>query len=87
MALIHARRQDAANKEIVRLAGDLKKESGTLRVERANLRTALSESNRRLEMLNLERGRIAFERGQIDVGMLWTVESLRDGGSGRVTRA
>ena len=77
MALIHARRQDAANKEIVRLAGDLKKESGTLRVERANLQTALSESNRRLEMLNLERGRIAFERGQIDVGMLWTVESLR----------
>ena len=26
---------------------------------------------------NLERGRIAFERGQIGVGMIWTVESLR----------
>ena len=28
-------------------------------------------------MLDLERGRAAFEKGQIGVGMLWTVESLR----------
>ena len=41
------------------------------------LRAALSESNRRVAILDLERGRIAFERGQIGVGMLWTVESLR----------
>ena len=41
------------------------------------IRTTLSESNRRLAMLDLERGRIAFERDQIGVGMLWTVESLR----------
>jgi WD40 repeat protein/serine/threonine protein kinase/tetratricopeptide (TPR) repeat protein len=43
----------------------------------ASYKAALSESNRRLAMLDLERGRIAFERGQIGVGMLWTVESLR----------
>jgi len=77
MALVHARRQDAANKEIVRLAGDLKKESGTLKVERANLQGALSESNRRLARLDLERGRIAFEKGQIGQGMVWTLESLK----------
>ena len=28
-------------------------------------------------MLDLERGRAAFEKGQVGVGMLWTVESLR----------
>ena len=26
---------------------------------------------------NFERGRVAFEKGEIGVGMLWTVESLR----------
>ena len=45
--------------------------------QRADLKTALSESNRRLAMLDLERGRAAFEKGQVGVGMLWTVESLR----------
>ncbi len=41
------------------------------------IQAALSESNRRLAMLNLERGRIAFEKGHVGEGMLWTVESLR----------
>jgi WD40 repeat protein/serine/threonine protein kinase/tetratricopeptide (TPR) repeat protein len=41
------------------------------------LRAALSESNRRVAMLDLERGRIAFEKGHVGEGMLWTVESLR----------
>jgi WD40 repeat protein len=41
------------------------------------IRTALAESNRRLAMLDLERGQMAFEKGQIGVGMLWTVDSLR----------
>lgn len=70
MALLHANRQAEANKRITRLASDLEKEGG-------RLKTALSESNRRLAMLDLERGRAAFEKGQIGVGMLWTVESLR----------
>src|SRR5262249_11967386 len=43
----------------------------------ASYKTALSESNRRVAMLDLERGRIAFEKGQVSVGMLWTFESLR----------
>jgi WD40 repeat protein/serine/threonine protein kinase/tetratricopeptide (TPR) repeat protein len=41
------------------------------------IRTALSESNRRLAMLDLERGQAAFEKGHMGEGMLWTVESLR----------
>jgi WD40 repeat protein/serine/threonine protein kinase len=41
------------------------------------IRTALSESNRRLAMFELECGRIAFEKSQIGVGMLRTVEALR----------
>jgi WD40 repeat protein/tetratricopeptide (TPR) repeat protein len=43
----------------------------------ASYKAALSESNRRLAMLDLERGRIAFEKGHVGEGMLWTVESLR----------
>jgi WD40 repeat protein/tetratricopeptide (TPR) repeat protein len=43
----------------------------------ANYKAALSESNRRLAMLDLERGRIAFEKGHVGEGTLWTVEALR----------
>jgi WD40 repeat protein len=43
----------------------------------AVLRAALSESDRRLAMRNLERGRAAFEKGHIGEGMVWTVEALR----------
>jgi WD40 repeat protein/serine/threonine protein kinase/tetratricopeptide (TPR) repeat protein len=41
------------------------------------LKTALTESNRRLAILNFERGQAAFEKGHVGEGMLWTVESLR----------
>jgi WD40 repeat protein/serine/threonine protein kinase/tetratricopeptide (TPR) repeat protein len=43
----------------------------------ASYKAALSESNRRLAMLDLERGRVAFDKDQIGMGMLWTVEALR----------
>ncbi len=42
-----------------------------------NYRSQLAESNRRLAMLNFDTGQAAFEKGQIGVGMLWTVEALR----------
>jgi eukaryotic-like serine/threonine-protein kinase len=41
------------------------------------IKAALGESNRRLAVLNFERGRAAFEKGHVGEGMLWTVESLR----------
>jgi WD40 repeat protein/serine/threonine protein kinase/tetratricopeptide (TPR) repeat protein len=62
--------QAEATRKIARLAADLETESG-------RLRTALSESNRRLATLDLERGRVAFDKDQIGVGLLWTVEALR----------
>jgi eukaryotic-like serine/threonine-protein kinase len=62
--------QAEATRRITGLATDLEKES-------ARLKTALSESNRRLAMLHLERGRSAFEKGQVGAGMIWTLESLR----------
>ena len=43
----------------------------------ASYKAALFESNHRLTMLDLERSRVAFEKGQVGVGMLWTFESLR----------
>ena len=43
----------------------------------ASLREALSQSNRRLAVLNFERGQTAFENGQIGPGLLWMVESWR----------
>jgi WD40 repeat protein len=40
-------------------------------------RTQLAESNHRLAMLYLERGRASFEKGQVGVGLLWMLKSLR----------
>jgi eukaryotic-like serine/threonine-protein kinase len=70
IALLHANRQAEANRQIARLGSNLEK-------ERDHLQTALAESTRRLAMLHLERGRAAFEKGQVGPGMLWTLESAR----------
>jgi WD40 repeat protein len=43
----------------------------------ASLKEALSQSNRRLAVLNYERGQAAFENGQFGPGVLWMVESWR----------
>jgi WD40 repeat protein/serine/threonine protein kinase/Flp pilus assembly protein TadD len=66
----HAAEQAEANERIRLQAGELERRSSALA-------SSLSESNRRLATLNFERGQAAFEKGQIGVGMLWTVESLR----------
>ena len=77
LSLVHSSRQAAANERISNLATNLERESASLKEERGRLKTALSESNRRMARLDLERGRVAFERGQIGQGMVWTLESLR----------
>jgi WD40 repeat protein len=41
------------------------------------LKTALAESNRRWAVYSFERAQTTFERGEIGVGMLWMLESLR----------
>jgi serine/threonine protein kinase len=77
LALVHANRQATANRRIAALAGAIQKESVALKTERVNLQSALAESSRRLAVLDLERGRVAFAKRQVGVGMLWTVQSLR----------
>ncbi len=69
LALIHANRQAEATRRITGLASDLEERGKALE-------TSLALSNSRLARLDLERGRASFEKGQIGVGMLWTVESL-----------
>ena len=79
LSLLYANRQARhasatvaeANKRITRLASDLRSSAGKA------LESSLAESNSRLARLDLERGQAAFDKGQIGVGMLWTVESLR----------
>ncbi len=77
LALVHAGRQAEANRRITQLAGDLEKESGGLKGERGRLQAALSESISRLARLDLERGLAAFDKGEIGLGMVWTLESLK----------
>src|SRR5262249_38632654 len=80
----HAAEQARANQQIRDLASNLEKESdhlkeerGRLKEERGRLKIALSESNSRLARLDLERGQAAFEKDQVGLGMVWTLESLK----------
>ena len=66
----YARGQAEATRKITNLAEDLDQ-------ERKGLKLSLAESNRRLIVLNLERGRFACDQGTIGPGLLWMVESLR----------
>src|SRR5262249_39417087 len=47
------------------------------KAEAERVTRALVESNRRLAILNFERGQAASERGELGPGLIWTVESLR----------
>jgi len=62
--------QAEAGKRITKLATDLESERG-------HLALSLKESNRRLATQLLERGQVAFEKGQIGPGLLWTLEGWR----------
>ncbi len=44
----------------------------------ASLKEALSQSNRRLAILDFERGHSAFENGQVGPGLLWMVKALQN---------
>ncbi len=61
--------QADANTKITRLNNSLEKKMH-------ELEASLTNSNR-LAMLYMERGQAACDRGQIDLGLLWFVESLR----------
>jgi eukaryotic-like serine/threonine-protein kinase len=70
ISVIYATEQAMATKKIRGLAADLRK-------EQESLRKSLGESNRLLAISNFDRGQVAFEKGDIALGMLWMIESWR----------
>ena len=70
LSMLYATEQIRATQRIGALASDLKK-------ERQSLRNSLTQSNRRLAIQHFERGLAAFEKGEVDAGLLWTLESWR----------
>jgi tRNA A-37 threonylcarbamoyl transferase component Bud32 len=52
-------------------------QSDHLRKRTEDLTISLAELNRRIAEMNLERGQAACQEGQIGLGLLWMVESLR----------
>ncbi len=73
LSLVYARRQ-------ARHAAELSKAQEYAAGLAQSYKEKLAESLSRLARLDLERGRAACEKGEIGVGMLWTLESLRMAG-------
>ncbi len=59
-----------------RYAAKQAEDAARIAVVAESYKTALIDSNRRLAMLNFERGQAACNKGQIGLGLLWMVESL-----------
>ena len=77
LALLYADRQTRlAASESLR-ADEQTRHSDEQAKAAAKLKDALAQSNRRLALLNLQRGQAACDQGQIGPGLLWMVESLR----------
>jgi serine/threonine protein kinase/WD40 repeat protein/Flp pilus assembly protein TadD len=77
LALLYADRQTRlATSESLR-SDEQTRHSDEQAKSAANLKDSLAQSKRRLALLNLERGQAACDQGQIGIGLLWMVESLR----------
>jgi eukaryotic-like serine/threonine-protein kinase len=77
LALLYADRQTRlATSEGLR-ADEQTRHSNEQAKAAVKLKDALAQSNRRLALLNLQRGQAACDQGQIGPGLLWMVESLR----------
>ncbi|WP_422930010.1 protein kinase domain-containing protein [Singulisphaera sp. PoT] len=70
VSMNHANEKAKAADEVGKLAKQLAKERGDLRV-------SLAESQRLLAMRDFERGQTAFEKEQVGVGLLWMMETWR----------
>jgi WD40 repeat protein/Flp pilus assembly protein TadD len=77
LSLLYAREQSGLAAARKLYADDQTRNAERQAEAAVSYKAALSESDRRLAMLNLERGRIAFEKGHVGEGMVWTVEALR----------
>ena len=67
------RRADEQTEAAARISGLAK----NLETESQHLKTSLADSNRRLAMLNFERGRLACEQGEVSAGLFWLIASWR----------
>ncbi len=77
LALLYADRQTRLAASEGRRADEQTRHSEEQARAAAKLKDALAQSNRRLALLNLQRGQAACDQGQIGPGLLWMVESLR----------
>src|SRR5262249_48599245 len=77
LSVLYAVGQARAAARIAHLAAGLETEGRRTKAEAERVTRALVESNRRLAILNFERGQAACERGELGPGLIWTVESLR----------
>jgi WD40 repeat protein/tetratricopeptide (TPR) repeat protein len=77
LAVLYAADQSRAATRITNLAAGQVMEGRRARDEANRAKAALAESNRRLAMLNFQRGQFACEQGDVGRGLLFMVESLR----------
>jgi len=77
LSVSYASDQSRAATRIAHLAIGLQLEGQRARDEAQRANAALTESNRRRAMLNLQRGRSACDQGDVGQGLLLMVESLR----------
>jgi WD40 repeat protein/tetratricopeptide (TPR) repeat protein len=77
LAVLSAAGQSRAATRITHLAAGLELEGRRAKDEAQRAKAALAESNRRLAMLNFQRGQFACEQGDVGRGLLLMVESLR----------
>src|SRR5262249_39907470 len=77
LSILYAAAQARAAMRIAQLAAGLETEGRRTKAEAERVTRALVESNRRLAILNFERGQAACERGGLGPGLGWMVESLR----------
>ena len=74
---LYADEQTSRGDDQERYAQKLAAEAARTAVVAESYKVALADSNRRLAMLDFERGQAAFKQGQVGPGMLWMVETLR----------
>ena len=77
LSLLYAREQARLAQTQTLYANEQKYRADEQAKASTSLREALSQSNRRLAMLNFERGQSAFENGQVGPGLLWMVKTLQ----------
>jgi WD40 repeat protein len=77
VSLLYAQSQHRFALEQAAASGRITSLATGLERERVKLARSLKDSNRRLAIQHAERGQLAFEKGHIGPGLLWTLEAWR----------